>query len=205
MNDTSGCSFLLFVLFNFQGRSGLFINNYIGHLHLLLLTKHSLFSEVCGHGLPIGEGFCRTLLVLVSSPHLKPQVFPKREQGLHSLHSPTSQCTKTVNKSVKPHNTRIQHCRGYDSRCTVCQRLTCWDALHWVIGLKIVWADVMTLPMQEVVSRHTPRTRVTVLTGVTVHRTCCKTITHTHITFTFIIIGEKLTKCSKTTNWTIFL
>lgn len=88
-------TFLSDQTYNFQGRLGLFINNYIGHLHLLLLTKHSLFSEVCGHGLPIGEGFCRTFLVLVSSPHLKPQVFPKREQGLHSLHSPTSQCTKT--------------------------------------------------------------------------------------------------------------
>lgn len=29
----------------------------------------------------------------VSWPRLKPQVLPDREQGLHSLHSPTSQCS----------------------------------------------------------------------------------------------------------------
>lgn len=62
--------------------------------HFRLLTKHSLISEISGQGFPKGEGYRRTCRVRVSWPRLNPQVLPEREQGLHSLHSPTSQCTK---------------------------------------------------------------------------------------------------------------
>lgn len=62
--------------------------------HFLLLTTHSLISEISGQGLPKGDGYWRTCRVRVSWPRLNPQVLPDREQGLHSLHSPTSQCTK---------------------------------------------------------------------------------------------------------------
>lgn len=65
--------------------------------HLFFLTRHSLTSEISGQGLPNGDGYCRTCLVRVSWPRLKPQVLPDREQGLHSLHSPTSQCTNRGN------------------------------------------------------------------------------------------------------------
>lgn len=61
--------------------------------HLFFLTRQSLTSEISGQGLPKGDGYCRTCLVRVSWPRLKPQVLPDREQGLQSLHSPTSQCT----------------------------------------------------------------------------------------------------------------
>lgn len=43
-----------------------------------------------------------------SWPRLKPQVLPDREQGLHSLHSPTSQCTmgQNVDRDVGMRNIR---------------------------------------------------------------------------------------------------
>lgn len=54
-------------------------------------------------------------------------------------------------------------------------RLTCGDALHnMIVGLKLLRADVMTLSMQEVVSRDTTCAGVTILAGVTVRWTCCK-------------------------------
>ena len=62
--------------------------------HFLLFTRHSLISEISGQGLPKGDGYWRTCRVRVSWPRLNPQVLPDREQGLHSLHSPTSQCTE---------------------------------------------------------------------------------------------------------------
>lgn len=61
--------------------------------HFLLLTRHSLISEISGQGWPKGDGYWMTCLVRVSWPLLKPHVLPDREQELHSLHSPTSQCT----------------------------------------------------------------------------------------------------------------
>lgn len=64
--------------------------------HFLLFTRHSLISEISGQGLPKGDGYWRTCRVRVSWPRLNPQVLPDREQGLHSLHSPTSQCTCAV-------------------------------------------------------------------------------------------------------------
>lgn len=64
--------------------------------HFLLLTTQSLISEISGHGFPKGDGYRRTRRVRVSWPRLNPQVLPDREQGLHSLHSPTSQCTCVV-------------------------------------------------------------------------------------------------------------
>lgn len=63
-------------------------------VHFRLLTRHSLISEISGQGFPKGEGYRRTCRVRVSWPRLNLQVLPEREQGLHSLHSPTSQCTK---------------------------------------------------------------------------------------------------------------
>lgn len=68
--------------------------------HFLLLTRHSLISEISGQGLPKGDGYWRTCRVRVSWPRLNPQVLPDREQGLHSLHSPTSQCTDRVKIEV---------------------------------------------------------------------------------------------------------
>lgn len=62
--------------------------------HFRLLARHSLISEISGQGFPKGEGYRRTCRVRVSWPHLNPQVLPDREQGLHSPHSPTSQCTR---------------------------------------------------------------------------------------------------------------
>lgn len=61
--------------------------------HFLLLTRHSLNSDTSAQGLPKGDGCWSTCRVRVSWPRLNPQVLPDREQGLHSLHSPTSQCT----------------------------------------------------------------------------------------------------------------
>lgn len=69
--------------------------------HFLLLTWHSLISEISGQGVPKGDGYWRTCRVRVSWPRLKPQVLPEREQGLHSLHSPISQCTEQrIEKSL---------------------------------------------------------------------------------------------------------
>lgn len=73
--------------------------------HFRLLTRHSLISEMSGQGLPKGEGYWRTCRVRVSWPRLNPQVLPDREQGLHSPHSPTSQCTKlrVTTTTKQPH------------------------------------------------------------------------------------------------------
>lgn len=75
--------------------------------HFFFRTTQSLFSKVTGQGLPCGVGVLRIFRVLVSSPRLKPQVFPGREQGLHSLHSSTSQCTgRQQGKEVYSHRER---------------------------------------------------------------------------------------------------
>lgn len=68
--------------------------------HFFLLTTHFLVSDVGPQGLPWGEGTCRISRTLVSSPRLKPHTFPLREQGPHSPHSLTSQCTCGVHAMI---------------------------------------------------------------------------------------------------------
>ena len=74
--------------------------------HFFFFTRHSLISEISGQGLPKGDGYWRTCRTRVSWPRLKPQVLPDREQGFHSLHSPTWQCTKSRERA-----------RGEDLKC----------------------------------------------------------------------------------------
>lgn len=68
-------------------------------IHFFLLTTHSLTSETSGQGFPKGDGCWRTCLVRVSWPRLNEQVLPPREHWLHSLHSPTWQCTELRKKA----------------------------------------------------------------------------------------------------------
>lgn len=132
--------------------------------HFFLLTWHSLISEISGHGLPNGDGYWRTCLVRVSWPCLKPQVRPAQKQGLHSLHSPTSQCTeKWIERTMclewpqhPPASLKgLKIFMFMSNRLTllmdVCSLLTLWCALHeFVVGLVVLWTDMVAPPTEVV-------------------------------------------------------
>lgn len=123
-----------------------------------------------GQGFPKGEGYWRTCRVRVSWPRLNPQVLPDREQGLHSPHSPTSQCTKLRATTEKRHCLRfLWLLKNFQLRLT----LKC--ALHeFVTGLVVLWADVVASPTQQVQALSAPRARITAHAGLTVCRALCK-------------------------------
>lgn len=123
--------------------------------------------------MPKGEGYRRTCRVRVSWPRLNPQVRPDCEQGLHSPHSPTSQCTK-LRATTEKKNFRFQVWFVWllsDFRL----RLTLKCALHqFVAGLVVLWAHVVASPTQQVQALPAPRARVTVHTGLAVWGALCK-------------------------------
>ena len=104
--------------------------------HFRLLTRHSLISEMSGQGLPKGEGYRSTCRVRVSWPRLNPQVLPDREQGLHSPHPPTSQCTTLRGTTTTtPTKNFLQSCAIFAaseglSAQTDLEACTPW-ACHW--------------------------------------------------------------------------
>lgn len=57
----------------------------------LTAILHLLDSAIVGHGIVSFAGFFTICLVLVSRPHLNPQVLLFLLQVPHSLHGPTSQ------------------------------------------------------------------------------------------------------------------
>lgn len=141
--------------------------------HFRLLTKHSLISEISGQGFPKGDGYRRTCRVRVSWPRLNPQVLPEREQGLHSLHSPTSQCTKL--RKTKKIALVFQSYTISWLLNNLPLRLTLRCALHeFVTGLEVIWADVVAPPAQQVQALTAPHARLTVHAGLAVCRALCK-------------------------------
>lgn len=138
--------------------------------HFLLLTRQSLISEISGQGLPKGDGYWRTCLVRVSWPRLKPQVRPDLEQGLQSLHSPTLQCTDSRNTGKKSKAWVIVSTL-LKLKYISWRYLTLQCTLHqFVIGLVVVWTDVVTPSAELVKTRSASCARFTAPTQLTLFR-----------------------------------